>query len=166
MSKHIKKFVEFNKINELNMQTYAKMRDNTDLFPYTIMNQRDDSPRSVGHKKQRVNKLAGERFEQEFNAKYAGAQIFLENVKTGEKHPLTFSALRFINIGTAFELIFKYDKIPALWVQKQGHKNKRSYYISDWDLKRAAEFIGEDVADLKLADESHALLLEMVDFGV
>jgi hypothetical protein len=153
-------------VNELDMNSYAKSRDNTDLYPYTIMNQKDDGTRSIGRKKERVNKLSGERFIQEFRKKYAEAQLILVNTKTGTKHVLTFNDLKFNNNGTSYSLVFNHENNPAIWVEKQGHKGKRSYYISDHDFKRVAEFIGENPADLKIADESNALLLQMVDYGV
>jgi hypothetical protein len=153
-------------INELDMNTYAKARDNTDLFPYTQQWDKKDDPRALGKRKQSVNKLSGERFMQEFRNKYANAQLILVNTKTGTKHALTFNDLKFNNNGTSYSLIFNHENNPAIWVEKQGHKGKRSYYISDHDFKRAAEFIGENPADLKIADESNALLLQMVDYGV
>jgi hypothetical protein len=154
-------------LSELDMNSYAKARDNTDLFPYTQQWEKGPKdPRAIGQKKQRVNKLSGEHFQNQFKKKYANAQLILVNTKTGAKHALSFYDLKFNNNGTSYSLIFNYENNPAIWVEKQGHKGKRSYYISDHDFKRAAEFIGENPADLKVADESNTLLLQMVDYGV
>jgi hypothetical protein len=156
-----------NHLHELDMNSYAKARDTTDLFPYTQQWEKGPKdPRAIGQKKQRVNNLAGERFMQEFRNKYANAQIVLENIKTGEKFSLEFNDLKFNNNGTSYSLIFNSNNMPVMWVEKQGHKGKRSYYVSDHDFKRTANVLEQNPADLKITDESNALLLQMVDYGV
>lgn len=154
----------------MNIQTYAILRDKTESFPWTQFCSGDYSKRSVGKKKERINKLAKELFEREFFKLYPKetTEIILQHKqRTNNKINLEFSHLSWKTNAVNYALSFEEDLsnggiVPRLSVQMQGSmKNMgnlpRTFYIDESQLNK--------FPDYKLTPESKDLLQKMVSYG-
>lgn len=96
------------KLRELNIDTYAKAMDNTDMYPWTKMGSGEyEEPRSKGLKQQRVNTLARERFTQEFYNKYPLESTTIQTTIG----PMVFKNLSFNSNHTNYDVTFGNDNV-------------------------------------------------------
>lgn len=96
------------KLKELNIDTYAKAMDTTEMYPWTQMLSGEyEDPKHKGLKQQRVNSLARERFTQEFYNKYPLEATTIQTTIG----PMVFKHLTFNSNFTNYDITFGNDNI-------------------------------------------------------
>lgn len=137
--KNIKSWNQFNRINELRTETYAKVMDRTEGYPWRMTTKDDHGNYNVNPKAEqegRINKLSRERFIQEFMKEFPerSTVIYLNEV------PYEFVALKFISNWTNYYLMFQEQgksgriyihphRADGYYIEKLGQDNvyKSSY---------------------------------------
>jgi len=95
-------FEDKQKVDELDMQSYASAMDNTEMFPWTnFMSNQSNDPKFLGNKRARVNALARERFTTEFYKVYPVGTKILTNDGV-----YAFNHLKFTTNYTSYYLVF------------------------------------------------------------
>jgi hypothetical protein len=121
------------KLKELNIDTYAKAMDRTEMYPWTQMISGEyKDPRSKGLKQQRVNTLARERFTQEFYNKYPLESTTIQTTAG----PMNFEGIKFNTNYTNYALMFgdvqsftsmlfiRYDIQDGYWIDSMDKSIK------------------------------------------
>lgn len=157
---NIKNWKEFTRINELRTETYKKLQSNTDLFPNSLTIKKDGiySPNPKGEQRGRINKLASERFKEEFMKEFPpGTTTITWNGKT-----YAFFAVQKENISGDYHLMFEEPRergFPeALYVYKHRDE-KDSYYVR----VGGKDYYSED-GDTGLDPASEKLVLDMLKY--
>ena len=141
---------ESTQLNELNLDTYAKVMDNTDSHPY-------DSPGKNKDKRASANSNAKELFVREFYKTFPKEQtkINLIGKKSGQKYFLTFSRINLKSNFTNYDLIFtinnKYNDNITI---------SNPLYISSNDLRKISE------EPLQITSDSKKIINNMFSYGL
>lgn len=156
--KNIKSWNQFNRVNELRTETYKKIQSKTDLFPMSLTNKWDKTyaPNPKGEQRGRINKLASERFKEEFMKEFpVGTTTITWNGKT-----YAFFAVQKENISGDYHLMFEEPRergFPeALYVYKH---RKDGYYVR----VGGKDYYSED-GDTGLDPASEKLVLDMLKY--
>ncbi len=103
--KNIKSWDEFSRINELRTETYAKIANDTEGFPWRLSHKDDEGNYKRNPKAEqegRINSMAKERFQQEFLKEFKPGTI----INNGGKQ-FAFSNIKFESNYTNYVLIFE-----------------------------------------------------------
>ena len=98
------------KLNELDINTYAKQMDTTSDYPWTKNISGDYGDRGKGAKQGRVNKLSREGFLREFNKEFPKGMKIQTTI--GE---FDFHSLKFDSNYTGYDLIFQQIRPKDNW---------------------------------------------------
>jgi hypothetical protein len=103
--KNIKSWSEFSKINELRTETYAKVANRTEGFPWRLSHKDKEGNYKRNPKAEqegRINSLARERFQEEFLKEFKPGTV----INNGGKE-FAFSNIKFESNYTNYILVFE-----------------------------------------------------------
>jgi hypothetical protein len=142
---------KLNKVDELDMQSYASAMDNTESYPWTNFISGDyNNPKSLGNKKARVNTLARERFTTEFYKKYP---VGTEIITTDGVY--FFDWFKFTTNYSSYYLTFKNNENNRITFSYSNSSENGIYIdglISD--------------SEIKILPESIPLVQEMLKYNI
>lgn len=138
------------KLRELNIDTYAKAMDTTEMYPWTRMLSGEyENPKHVGLKQQRVNKLARDRFTQEFYKQYPLNSTIIQT----SIGPMAFEGIKFNTNYTNYTLMFgDVQSFPSMLFIK--YDNQDGYWIDSMDKS------------IKLDNSSAQLVKDMLKYNI
>lgn len=154
--KNIKSWNEFQTVNELRTETYAKVMNRTEGYPWRMIS-KDDRGNYVNNPKAeqegRVNTVARERFQTEFMKEFPeGSTTITINGMTYE-----FDGIKFESNSTNYYLIFKQERGSSMAYIHPHRTN--GYFVEMGPTK----LYSED-GDTGLDEPSEALIYDMLDY--
>lgn len=162
--KHIKLF------EELNPSTYREVRDRTADYPWSKYAARTPELKDRADKMGRINKLSGERFEQEFFNKFPkGTKITVcDSENPNNKVELELDELMWKANWTYYTLAFKQANSPFY----RGNMDMFVIFQGDTAMRGTGDAYTMDPAhklgfkgEIKVDDGSKKLLNTMFQFG-
>ena len=153
---------------ELDLNTYAGFMDNTESYPWAKNVSGNYSPHGTGSKKERVNNLARQRFEEEFYKKFPKDSTTITFVAPSKNKSVIylFHNLTWRTNYTSFDLFFSNEESSShIFFIMEGSMSKHTRHagILDRELIKIKEDLQSH--DVRLTEESQNLLNMMVNYG-